>query len=197
MEYRYYPSPPCSAATMINNGLEINTCTHCCSQWRCLDDQKEGNRLIYANDISKVEAEQLLDDYVASSKADHDFMRAHLPIHGDVVLTRWKNKGKTRQKRVALLQAALPGMHQTKHLTTRFFYEQRFSYNHPADRSAWLLPWLSVEALLEDVDNILHLLHTRTVHHGMRCKLGSCSIVRILTPHGFVLASRFSTTRMR
>lgn len=163
----YHADPSCTVIRITpdtdgnEKSRETFLCSCCRAQWRSTEYQKIGSRFIYANEATDTDAEQLLGTFAISIQDDFACLRDQVTGCGDAVLSRWKKKGSTREKRAALLRRLMPGIPESKHVTTRFTYEVNNWYDNPEDRSAWLLPWLSIEALLEDSTNVLHLLQNR------------------------------------
>ncbi|KAK4543630.1 hypothetical protein LTR36_005275 [Oleoguttula mirabilis] len=154
----YFEDPQCSAVT--------EHCPHCRTQYRTMQEQHIQQRFIYANETGDRDAQLLLDTCVEAIQDDVKFLQQHLPLYGDALLSRWKNKHKTRDKRAKLLRAALPAMQEHKHCVPELYYASKLHwYEGKQDyRIPWLLPYLSIDVLLEDPLMLMHMLHGRATH---------------------------------
>ena len=163
-DIEFFPLPTCQYIAMRKDEAELRPCTICSAQRRLLHDQERANCLIYADAVNNDEAQKILDGFTTSITADLALLHEHLLAHADVLMTRWKNKGKTATKRTELLLSAMPNMPKPKHSVLHLQHEERNWYEHPEDRKAWLLPWLSFEDILEKPQRMMHLLHIRTIY---------------------------------
>ena len=136
------------------------SCSHCRAQYRSIEDQKSHIRGIYADAVSDGDAQRTLDAFLAQTHDGYDIISAQVNKYGDTIINRWKRK--SRAQKQAILLAVAPNMPTNKWKIIDMFCERTNWFENPAEQNTHLLPYLSVENLLEDPRKLLALLHSRT-----------------------------------
>ncbi|KAF7189785.1 hypothetical protein HII31_08892 [Pseudocercospora fuligena] len=154
--YAYYGYPHDSVAPRPGCS---DVCDHCSEQFRA------GLMLVmfpYKKCLTDDEAREELKMLRASTEANLSYVRARLKDYGDAIMKRWLKRGS--KKRESLLVKAMPDVYRHK---TSFVHEMIKGLKSPEDlkrcsRKVHLLPYLNIESLSENPNELLALLHYRT-----------------------------------
>ncbi|KAF2763713.1 hypothetical protein EJ03DRAFT_58377 [Teratosphaeria nubilosa] len=155
------------------------TCSTCASQYlpeMCVRHKYTRLELMdYHDDVT---AAVQLEQFTADIDKSLAFLRSCIDEHGDTIMRRWHNR--TAAKREALLIKAMPDMYKHEMLMPELHFQsvRRLDTwlsgrsSSPALKTTWeleqkrskleLLPYLRVDALSQDRNKLLALLHHRT-----------------------------------
>ncbi|KAF8858232.1 hypothetical protein BDZ45DRAFT_786060 [Acephala macrosclerotiorum] len=139
-------------------------CVECSQQYRSFPDQKKF-LYVYSKSIGNAEAIRLCDSMVESINKDRLYVQQQLAMHRASIAKRWKKK--TLKNREALLKSVDPDMYVRKWHEAWIAYESRYGSwweEGRKHRNIHLLPYMSVENLLEDPSRIINLLHHRSMY---------------------------------
>jgi len=134
-------------------------CVDCDQQYRCLADQNV-DRFVYERKISDSAAQSIAKECTTSIMNDLQFLRDRCCSHGNTIISRWKKK--SRDKRQAFLLQVAPDMYPSLWFHPRLGYQFLNWKEARKYSTAWLLPYLSLEALKDDHVRLLSLLYNRT-----------------------------------
>lgn len=149
---------PCSPEEIWSFSKPPCECHECQQQFRTNDSQCIDVRA-YADEVSHSKASSQLENLVHSIHDDLAFLRAQISARGNTILKRWK---KSRAKRAAVLQEAMPDMYPSKWPVMKLNNPGNGWTTLRAFRKVYLLPYVNLETLSEDPMRLSSLLHYRT-----------------------------------
>jgi hypothetical protein len=145
-----------------HNDSDDNRCVVCESQYRTLylQDFWHDSHYVYANAIDDAGAQEVLSTFVTSIQDDLAALRIAVADHGNTLLSRWKKK--SRVKKAELLRSVYPDIPEKKSAQADLLYGEKYNWCGKKDyRKAWLLPWVTIDGLVEDKISILHVIDQR------------------------------------
>ena len=136
-------------------------CLECCQQYRNEAALKVKHMTYFF--LAEVEnAQKLLDEQVATIRANQAFLRRVLLNHGNAISNRWRKA--SQSKRASAIHSALPDIQVEKWAMFKYFYGPSVLLNEALLRKSCLLPYLNLDDLRSDPFKFLSLLHARSKH---------------------------------
>lgn len=111
----------------------------------------------YSRFVSIEQAKESMNEHMKMLRADQLFLRKALQLHGNTILSRWKERN--RDRRADISQSSLPWVEVAKWAILRHSFGSVGFKDEAALRNTYLLPYLSLDNLKSDPLRLLCLLH--------------------------------------
>ncbi|KAH9214323.1 hypothetical protein DL95DRAFT_503717, partial [Leptodontidium sp. 2 PMI_412] len=135
-------------------------CASCEQQFRT-DDQQVMKAYTYAEFLPDNEAIVRARAMTTSIAKDWIYLRDQCQLNGNILLKRWKKKGKVG--RTELLKDVEPDIYPYQFCDVRLCHEfVQLGHHRRPHRKTLLFPYINVESLAVEPIKLLHLLHNRT-----------------------------------
>ena len=138
----------------------------------------------YATKMPDSKAQDLIQDSIQAVETNLSYLRQTIQSHGDVLLRRWRKRSQT--KRAAILRKAMPDMPRDQWFEARAMSASTVTSEPARSRTAWLLPYLSINALCEQWPRLLALMHARTTIDRSEWVLFDNSCLKNAFDFGFI-----------
>ncbi|KAF7504545.1 hypothetical protein GJ744_002101 [Endocarpon pusillum] len=136
-------------------------CLECAQQYRTENDLQVQPKM-YLSRTGVEDAQKLLDEQVATIRANQAFLRRVLLNHGNAIISRWKKANSS--KRASAIQNALPDIEVEKWTIFKKLYGPSVVLDEALLRKSCLLPYINLDDLRSDQFKFLSLLHARSQH---------------------------------